>query len=102
VFRQLLRMQVRLTEFREFYRLYGELETTVRKKGLRPRTLWGATVGAVNEVGMFTDYETISSFWDDTNAFQSDVECMNIWRQMFSHLDGHPRSELFESAAEIA
>ena len=51
---------------------------------------------------MFTDYETISSFWEDTNAFQGDAECMNIWREMFSHLDGYPRSELFESAAEIA
>jgi hypothetical protein len=102
MFRLQFHYQVRVGEFREFYALFQQLDAVIHKKGFRPITLWGVTVGTVNHTVTFTDYDSISAFWEDTSAFQSDADCMKLWREMGKHIDGYPRSELWESASEIA
>lgn len=102
MFRLEFHYQLRLGEFKQFYAIYQDLQEIARKKGFRPTTLWGATVGNLNKVVMFTDYDTISAFSEETNAYQSDTEYMNRWRDMNKHVDGYPYSELWESASEIA
>jgi hypothetical protein len=102
MFRLEFHYQVRLGEFKQFFALHQQLEEIALKKGLRPSTLWGATVGNLNKVVTFTDYDTISDFWEQTNAYQADSEYMNRWREMNKHVDGYPESELWESASQIA
>jgi len=102
MFRLQFHYQVRLGEFRQFYDLFEQLDKVVIKKGLHRSTLWGGTVGNLNNAVTFTEYETISDFWNDVNAFQADPDCMNLWRQMGRHVEGIPRSELWESAVQIA
>jgi hypothetical protein len=102
MFRLLTSFQVRMGEYKDFYSSYQQLVRLSGEKGFRPASLWGATLGAMNSTMMSTDYDTISDFWSDVNAYQADADYMKIWRHICSLVDGHPNQMLWESAGEIA
>ncbi len=101
MFRLQTSFQVRMGQYKDFYSSYQQLVRVSSEKGFRPTSLWGATLGAMNSTMMSTDYDTISDFWNDVNAFQADADYMKRWRHMCSLVDGHPNQTLWESAVEI-
>ena len=100
--RQEIHNQVRIGEFREFYKLFQQLNEAVRNKKLTPSQLWTSYTGTVNRAVIVTDYETIEALDREGTQFQTDPDCMTLWRDMGKHLAEIPSSEIWESAYEIA
>jgi hypothetical protein len=102
VFRSHYFVQVRLTQYREFYELFQRLDDALDKKGLARMKLWGKPVGPINQVVISQDFETIAGWHDDQTRFQSDGDVMDLWRELAQRADGYPVLELWESAPDIS
>jgi hypothetical protein len=102
MFRHQLHLQGRVGQWRDLYSEYEKLERLVVAKNLVPTQLWAVRLGKNNSAVLVTDYETIEAYDQNTKAFTSDPELMNVWREMHKHVDGIPWDELWESAAQIA
>ena len=102
MFRYQLHSQIRVGEWRDYYRLYEKLEQLRRAKKLVPSELWAVTLGPINNAVMVTDYDSIDAYDRSMKAFTNDTDCMDVWREMGAHVDGIPWDELWESAFQIA
>lgn len=102
MFRYQLHSQVRPGHWREFYRLYEEMEQLSRARNLVPSNLWLVSFGPINQAVQVADYETMEAFDQDGKAFESDPDIMKLWRDMGEHIEGIPSGELWESARQIA
>jgi hypothetical protein len=95
-------VDVRIGQYREFYELWEKLDQTIRAKNLKPSQLLVATTGLYNACVVMTEYETIEAWHGEGDTFQSDADCMSIWREMGKYLEARPRVELWETSAQIA
>ena len=95
-------LQVRGGQWRDFFNLYEKLEQLVVAKNLVPTQLWAVTLGQNNSAVLVTDYETIGAYDQNTKAFMNDPDVMNVWREIYKHVDGIPWDELWEFASQIA
>jgi hypothetical protein len=102
MFRHQTHLQVRGGQWRDFFSLYEKLEQLVVAKNLVPTQLWAVTLGQNNSAVLVTDYETIEAYDQNTKAFMNDPDVMNVWREIYKHVDGIPWDELWESASQIA
>ena len=102
MYRHVFYGQVRLTEWRDFYKLWEKLDQTIKAKDLTPSTLWAPTVGTFNGFMLTTDYETIEAFQANQGSFYGDAESMAIWRDMAKHFESPPEDELWQTAGQIA
>jgi hypothetical protein len=100
--RHLFYGQVRVGEWRDFYKLWEKLDETIRAKSLVPSQLWAPVVGTLSSFMLTTDYETIEAFQGNQGSFYGDAESMTIWRDMAKHFDSPPEDELWQTAAQIA
>jgi hypothetical protein len=102
MFRHQLHAQVRIGQYRDYYKLYEKLDQLVRTKKLVPAQLWTVTLGPLNNSVLVTDYESIEAYDRNLKAFVSDPDLMSVWREMGKLVDGTPWDELWESAFQIA
>ena len=102
MFRHQTHVQVRVGQWRDFFSLYEKLEQLVVAKNLVPTQLWAVTLGKINSGILVTDYETIEAYGRISKAFTNDPDVMNVWREIYKHVDGIPWDELWESASQIA
>jgi hypothetical protein len=100
--RHLFYGQVRVGEWRDFYKLWEKLDETIRAKKLAPPQLWAPVVGTLNSFMLTTEYETLEAFQANQASFYADSESMSIWREMHKHLENPPEDELWQTAAQIA
>ncbi len=87
--------QVQLAHWRDFQVLLEELNGALRAKGLVPFQLWEAAFGRHNEALMVADYESLEAYEREHDAMHAAVACMDVWRQMATHVDGIPWADLW-------
>ena len=93
---------VRMGHYREFFDLVTELNAVAKAKGHREHEVWAPTVGQINRVVLVADYASLEEWQAESKAFQTDADCMKLWRQIGEHVELGARDELFESAYQIA
>ncbi len=88
--------------YREFFDLITELNALAKTKGQPEHEIWAPTVGQVNRVVLIADYASLEEWRAAGQAFQTDADCMKLWRQIGEHVELGASDELLESAYQIA
>jgi hypothetical protein len=100
VYRYQFHIQVQVGRWREFQTLLDELNAALREKGLIAFQLWEASFGRFNGALMVADYESLAAYEREHNGLHSDAACMKLWREMGTHMDGIPWTDLWWRPAE--
>jgi G3E family GTPase len=100
VIRYQVHAQVQMAHWRDFQALLDELNTAVRTKGFVPFQLWEAAFGRFNEALMVAEYETLEAYEREQHALHADAAYMNLWREMGTHMDGIPWTDLWWRPSE--
>ncbi len=95
MYRYQFHMQVRMGHFAGFDELVEELNANLRAKGLVPFQLWEAAVGRFNEFLLVAEYENLEVYEREHFAMHTDAACMDLWRDMYAHLDEKPWTDLW-------
>jgi hypothetical protein len=103
MYRQRINQQVLYGQFREYMTVAETLIARRRELGLAEATVWAPTFGTANEVIWETDYPDLATFERENEAFYSDAEAMEQWRQLWQlAVQGSTRDELLSEAPRIA
>jgi hypothetical protein len=100
VYRYQFHAQVQMAHWRDFHALLDELNAALRAKGLVPFQLWEAAFGRFNDALMVAEYETLEAYEREHFALHADAACMNLWREMETHADGIPWTDLWWRPSE--
>ncbi len=103
MYRQRIRQQVLYGQFREYMTVAEELIAIRRKRGLAEPALWVPAFGTANEVIWEINFPDLATFERENEAFYSDAEAMEQWRQLWQHaVQGSTHDELLTEAPRIA
>lgn len=95
MYRHQTHLQVQLSHWREFQALYDELNALLQAKGLAPFELWEIAFGRFNEVLVVAGYATLEAYEREQHLLHADPAYLDLWRQMGTHLDGIPWTDLW-------
>jgi hypothetical protein len=95
VYRYQTHAQVKLAHWHDFQALLDQLNLALRAKGLVPFQPWEIAFGRFNEFLLVADYETLEAYEREHSAMHADEACMNLWREMGTHMDGIPWTDLW-------
>ena len=103
MYRQRIRQQILYGQFREYMEIAEEVIALREKLGLAAAGLWAPVVGTANEVVWEIDYQDLTTFQRDNEAFYADADAMEQWRRLWQHtVQGSTQDELLQEAPRIA
>lgn len=95
MYRYRLIAQVKYGHFKDYLELSTKMNELSRERGWTEFTLFTHVAGTANEVVAEADYPDLATFGKESDAFQSDVEAMNLNRSFAEHtVQGSARTEL--------
>jgi NIPSNAP protein len=95
--------QARYGHFADYLKAAEQLNEIARQRGWTEATFWVPTVGTANELVLEIDYSDLATFERESHAQASDSEWMGVIRGGIDYVvEGSVRSELFETAPELA
>ncbi len=95
--------EVKYGHFADVVESYNELNAVMRARDLTPMTVWTPTVGRGNIVTIEIDYPDLATFEREKDAFNSDAECMKVFRRSADFVvQGSNWDELLEPAPDLA
>jgi hypothetical protein len=100
VYRYQFHVQVQMGHWRDFHALFDQFNTALQRKGLVPFQLWEVAFGRFNEVLMVAEYETLEAYEREHFALHADATCMDLWREMTTHTDGVPWTDMWWRPSE--
>lgn len=100
MYRYQTHIQVQLAHWRDFQALLDQLNAGLRAKGLAQFQYWEAAFGRFNEYLLVAEYETLEAYEHEHRAMHTDAACMNLWRQMGTHVDGIPWTDMWWRPSE--
>ena len=100
MYRYQIHAQVQMAHFRDFKALLDEVNAAVRAKGLVPFQLWEATFGRFNDFLMVAEYDTLEAYEREQHALHADAVYMNLMREITTHTDGVPWTDLWWRPSE--
>ena len=95
MYRYQFHAQVQMAHWRDFQALFDELNAALQAKGLVPFQVWEAAFGRLNDAVMIFEYDTLEALERERAAFRADPTCMNLMRQITTHTDGIPWTDLW-------
>ena len=100
MYRYQIHAQVQMAHSRDFQVLLDQLNAALRAKSLVPFQLWEAAFGRFNEALMVAEYESLKAYEREHLALHADAACMNLRREMGTHMDGIPWTHLWWRPSE--
>lgn len=100
MYRYQFHIQVQVGHWRDFKPLLDELNEAMRAKGLVPFRIWEAAFGRFNDYLMTAEYETLEAYEREHFVLHRDAAMMDLWRQMNTHVDGIPWTDLWWTPPE--